>query len=367
MSKNILHHFSGIIDPRLERNKQYSLESILFITVCAVFSGCTDWEEIEEYGNVKMAWLKKFIALPNGTPSHDTYNRLLARLCPEQLQKCFIAWIASIVECNQHRLINIDGKRLCNAGEGGKKSFIHLVNAWSSDNEMILGQVKVDNKSNEIAAIPQLIEVLELEGAIVSIDAMGCQTAIANKIIEKKGHYLLSVKGNQGYLYDDLQEAFKQEKNIETNTASNVAHGRIEKRTCRVIKNTSWISRQADWKDVKSLVCITSQRTNKQTLEHQTEQRFYIASFETTADNMNSLVRSHWHVENQLHWSLDVIFNEDKSTKQAGNAAENMSMINKSVLSILKNDTTRKGSIQRKRNVCGWDNDYLEIILKQNF
>jgi predicted transposase YbfD/YdcC len=164
-----------------------------------------------------------------------------------------------------------------------------------------------------------------------------------------------------------LQEAFKQEKVIETHTSNNIAHGRIEKRKCSIIHNVSWISRQEDWADVVSLVCITSQRTNKQTLETHTEQRVYIASFITTPQKMNELIRSHWNIENKLHWSLDVIFNEDKSTKQAGNAAENMSMINKCVLSILKNDKTQKGSIKRKRNACGWDNQYLEKILNQNF
>lgn len=186
MSKDLLHYFSGITDPRIERNKEYTLESIIFITVCAVFSGCSDWEEIADYGDAKQDWVKKFVALPNGTPAHDTYNRLFARLDPTQLQKCFIDWVKSIVTNSHHSLINIDGKRLCNAGEDGKKSFIHLVNAWSSDNEMILGQVKVDSKSNEITAIPKLLEVLELQGAIVSIDAMGCQKEIADKIIKKR-------------------------------------------------------------------------------------------------------------------------------------------------------------------------------------
>jgi predicted transposase YbfD/YdcC len=367
MTKDLLHHFSDIQEPRKGKNISYSLESILFITVCAVFSGCTDWEEIEEYGNIKIDWLRRFVALPNGIPSHDTFNRIFAMLEPKQLQICFIGWVQSIVQQSPYSLINIDGKRLCNAGEGGKKSFIHLVNAWSSDNELILGQIKVDSKSNEITAIPQLLDLLELEGAIVSIDAMGCQTDIAHKIIEKQGNYLLAVKGNQGYLHDDLKEAFKEEKAVQTHTISNVAHGRIEKRTCSIIKNTSWISRQQDWQDVKSLVCIISERTNKQTLEMQQEQRFYIASFDATPQRMNGLVRGHWSIENQLHWSLDVIFNEDKSTKQAGNAAENMSLINKCVLSILKNDKTRKGSIKRKRNACGWDNEYLVTVLTRNF
>jgi len=367
VSKNLLDHFSGIVDPRVEKNKLHSLESIVFITVCAVFSGCDDWEDIEDYGNVKASWLQQYVDLPNGIPSHDTFNRLFARLNPKQLQTCFISWVKSIVTHSKHSLINIDGKRLCNAGEAGKKSFIHLVNAWSSDNEMILGQVKVGSKSNEITAIPQLLDILELEGAIVSIDAMGCQTEIANKIIENNGEYLLAVKGNQGYLYDDLQEAFKQEKNIERHTSNNIAHGRIEKRNCSIIHNINWISRQEDWEDVASLVCITSQRTNKQTLEIQTEQRFYIASFTATPQRMNELIRNHWNIENKLHWSLDVIFNEDKSTKQAGNAAENMSLINKCVLSILKNDKIKKGSIKRKRNACGWDNQYLENILTLNF
>jgi len=363
MLPTFLEHFSSLADPRVERNKLHSLSSILFITLCGVLSGCNDWDEIEEYGLEKQSWLEKYIELPNGIPSHDTINRVFARLKPNKLQACFIDWIESVVSKSTHKIINIDGKRLCNSGEKGSKSMIHLVNAWCNDNNMVLGQVKTGEKSNEITAIPTLLELLELEGATITIDAMGCQTAIAEKIVDAGAGYVLAVKENQKFLYDDIKDAFAQTPKAISETTVEKGHGRIEKRTCKTITDMVWVNKKENWKSLQTIISIETERTNMQTNQTQTEQRFYISSLLTTPSQFNKIIRGHWSIENSLHWCLDVVFKEDLSTKQAGNAAENFSMINKACLSILKNDTSKKSSLKRKRLKAGWSNEYLETIL----
>ena len=367
MPHNLLEHFSSIQDPRIDRNKLHPLSSIIFLTICAVLSGCNDWDEIEGYGIEKQDWLEKFIELPHGVPSHDTINRVFARLKPKALQSCFLSWIESVVSKSKHNIVHIDGKRLCNSGENGSKSIIHLVNAWSSSNQMILGQVKTEAKSNEITAIPTLLDMLELEGAIVTIDAMGCQRTIAKKIVDHGADYVLAVKENQAHLLDDIKEAFAQTLTATSHTTTEKGHGRIETRKCRVITGMDWISKADNWDKLKSIISIESQRTIVQSGETQTEQRFYISSLVSAPEHFNELIRSHWTIENSLHWCLDVVFKEDGSTKEAGNAAENFSMINKAALSILKNHKPSKTSLKRQRLKCGWSNQYLESLLFKEF
>lgn len=367
MVSKFLEHFSIIEDPRIDRHKQHSLHDIIFLTLCAVLSGCNDWDEIEEYGIEKENWLKKYIPLCNGIPSHDTINRVFARLNPKQLQSCFINWVQYVVAHSKNNIVNIDGKRLCNSGEKGSKSMIHLVNAWSNSNQMILGQVKTEEKSNEITAIPTLLDLLELEGAIVTIDAMGCQTAIAEKIVDAGADYVLAVKENQKFLYDDIKDAFAQTPQAIKATTVNKGHGRIEKRTCKIITDMDWISKKENWKKLQTIISVETERTTLTSNQTQTEQRFYISSVLKTPKEFNEIIRGHWSIENNLHWCLDVVFKEDLSTKQAGNAAENFSMINKASLSILKNDVATKSSLKRKRLKAGWSNEYLETLLfKEN-
>ena len=291
MTTSLFEHFSSIEDPRIERQKLHSLSSILFLTICAVLSGCNDWDEIEEYGIEKEVWLKKYIELKNGIPSHDTINRVFSRLKPAELQVCFIDWVQSVVSKSSHNIVNIDGKRLCNSGENGSKSMIHLVNAWSNSNQMILGQVKTEEKSNEITAIPTLLDLLELDGAIVTIDAMGCQTAIAERIADKGADYILAVKDNQKFLHDDIKDAFAQTPNAVCHTSIEKSHGRIEKRTCSVIKDMVWVTKSSNWKNLRSIISIETQRTIVQTGEMGTEQRFYISSLLTTPEDFNIIIR----------------------------------------------------------------------------
>lgn len=355
----MLSFFEDLTDPRVDRTKLHSLKDIIGITICAVISGCDDWEEIELYGQQKSDWLKQFLELPNGIPSHDTFNRVFAALDPQELQHCFISWVQSIAQITNGRVVSIDGKRLCNSGVDGKKGFIHMVSGWCNASNMVLGQVKTDEKSNEITAIPALLDLLMLEGAIISIDAMGCQQEIAEKIVDHNANYVLAVKENQPHLLDDIKEAFEQTTDAQSHTSLEKSHGRIEKRTCKVITDMDWICKQANWKNLQSIISVESERTILATGEQQSETRYYIASLMDSAERFLSIIRQHWSIENKLHWSLDVTFREDLSTKQAGNAAENFSTITKVALNLLKNNTSKKMSVKRKRLLCSWDNDFL--------
>jgi predicted transposase YbfD/YdcC len=282
------------------------------------------------------------------------------------VQECFIEWVQSIAGISNGKVISIDGKRICNSGEGGKKSLIHMVSAWSNANNIVMGQVKTEEKSNEITAIPALLDLLVLNGSIITIDAMGCQTAIAEKIVVHEADYVLAVKDNQANLLDDLKEAFEQTPEIIPEITLETGHGRIEKRICKVITDMDWISNPQNWKKLSSIICIETRRTNKSTGEMQTEQRFYISSLQTTAKHFNEIIRGHWGIENNLHWCLDVVFKEDYSTKQAGNAAENFNIINKIAINLLKNENSKKRSSKNKRLLCGWDEQFLvNLLLKQ--
>ena len=355
----MLSFFDTVTDFRLDRTKLHSLKDIIGLTICAVLSGCDDWEEIEIYGESKQTFLKQFLAFPNGIPSHDTINRVFSMLNPKELQACFIEWVQSIAHITKGRVVSIDGKRMCNSGTDGKKAFIHMVSAWCNSNNMVLGQEKTDEKSNEITAIPALLELLILEGAIVTIDAIGCQTSIASKIVEQGADYVLAVKENQAHLLDDIREAFEQTPQAIKYTTIEKSHGRIEKRTCTVIEDMDWISKKSQWKNLQSIICIQSEKTILQTLQKQTEQRFYISSLSSTPAHFNQIIRQHWSIENKLHWSLDVTFKEDLSTKQAGNAAENFSIITKIAINLLKNNTSKKTSIKKKRVISLLDDEFL--------
>jgi predicted transposase YbfD/YdcC len=364
----IIGHFSNLPDPRTKEHKiEHKLIDIIFITVAAVICGAEDWNEIEEYGDEKQDWLKTILELPNGIPSHDTFNRVFSLIDPAALQQCFISWVESMAKISKGQIVSIDGKRLCHSGEQGRKAVIHMVSAWSNANNMVLGQVKVNDKSNEITAIPALLDLLMVKGCWITIDAMGCQKEIAGKIKEKGAEYILAVKDNQKHLHDDIQEAFKQGKVEESDTQTNLDHGRIEKRVCRIITDMDWICSQEDWQGLKTLIEITTERTIKATGITETQTRHYISSAESTAQKFNAAIREHWGIENRLHWVLDVTFGEDDSTKMAGTAAENFSFISKMAVNLLYQYKDKRGvrkvSMKTKRKIAGWSNDYLTAIL----
>lgn len=362
-------HFGNLRDPRAAHSILHKLIDILIITICAVISGADDFVAIAEYGKEKQEWLKTFLELANGIPSVDTFERLFARLKPEELQKSFINWMEVVHEYTDGELINIDGKTLRGAKEAGNsRSLIHMVSVWSASQHLVLGQKKVGEKSNEITAIPALLKMLVIRGCVVSIDAMGCQTEIANTIIEQGADYVLALKGNQGNLYDDVRELFKSAreqdfKNIEHQFYETVekGHGRIETRRYWTMGNTEYLIGAEKWRDLKSVGMVESERIINGTIS--TEQRYYLLSFETDVHRFCKSVRNHWSIENQLHWILDVGFDEDASQACRGYTAENLAVIRHIGLNLLSRDKKSKVGVKTKRLKAGWNNDYLKAIL----
>ena len=359
-----LQFFAGLEDPRVERTKTHLLEDIVFISIASVLCGAESWNEMEYFGKCKVEWLKAFLKLPGGIPTHDTFNRFFSALDPEKFEHCFLQWTKSVSRLTEGEVISIDGKAIRGSKDNGKKSMVHLVSAWASANNLVLGQRKVDSKSNEITAIPPLLEVLVLKGCIVTLDAMGCQREIASAIINKEADYILALKGNQGTLLQEVEGSFRFIQTAHVSIQNDLGHGRIEKRTCSVIEDLSMVDQKDQWDSLRSLVKIESERCNKRTQEIEKETRYYISSLPPDASHLNTCIRTHWRIENSLHWVLDVAFNEDQSRKRAGNAAQNYSVINRIALNLLKNEKTSKVGVKSRRLKAGWDTDYLSALLK---
>jgi predicted transposase YbfD/YdcC len=368
--KTLVEHFSGITDPRVDRTKRHKLIDILVIAICATICGAEGWEEFELFGQSKIDWFKRFLELANGIPSDDTFRRVFARISPHQFQQCFLEWVRSVYELTQGQVIAIDGKQSRRSYDrAGGKSAINMVSAWASDNQMVLGQVKVDDKSNEITAIPELLELLEITGCIVTIDAMGCQTDIAAKIIEKEADYVLSVKGNQGNLYDDIKEYFDwaladkfELTRFTTDETTDHQHGRIEVRRCYATSDCDWLRKKGEWRGLRSIVMVERERT---ILGEETsrERKYYISSLEADAKQLGRSIRSHWSIENQLHWVLDMGFREDESRIRKDHSPENVATLKHIALNLLKQERTTKVGIKSKRLKAGWDESYLLKVL----
>lgn len=364
-----ISYFSSLKDYRHEGYITHSLVNIVAISIAAIICGASDWYEVEDYGKEKKIWLQTFLNIGDKVPSHDTYNRFFSFIDPIALEQCFADWIAAIANLTEGRIISIDGKTLRGSKGSGKEHFIHMVSAWCNANGLVLGQQKVDEKSNEITAIPALLELLVIKGCIVTIDAMGCQQSIAAKIVEREADYILAVKDNQKFLHQDIQEAFDNEKPVDEYTASNVAHGRIETRTTSVITNTDWVCKSENWEQLHSIIKVVATREDKKTNVKETATRYYISSKKETAAFFQNAIRSHWSIENRLHWMLDVAFDEDSSKKQAINSAQNFSLLNKIALNMINHHKldddrgAKKISVKRKRKMAAWNNDYLLGIL----
>jgi len=359
-----IDYFSKLNDPRVDRTKDHLLADIIFITIAAVICGAESWNDIENYGKAKEAWLKQFLKLPNGIPSHDTFNRLYSALDATELESCFIEWVKAVSNITEGEVVCIDGKSIRGSRKSGSQSIVHMVSAWAEQNRLSLGQVKVDDKSNEITAIPKLLEVLSIKGCIVTIDAMGCQTEIAEKIREKGADYILAVKGNQGSLEEGLKDTIKFSKPISVHESLDAGHGRIETRICSVYTDFSHIDNFTRWKDAQCVVKIDSHRFFKSSGKEEAETRLYISSLLPDATILEKSIRAHWAIENSLHWVLDVAFHEDSSMKTNPNAVHNFSIINRIALNLITNDDSKKRSIKGKRLDAGWDNEYLLKILK---
>jgi len=361
--ENPLKYFAELRDPRVERNREHLLEEVLLIAIAAVLSGAESWNDIADYGKAKLLWLKTFLALPAGIPSHDTFNRVFAALDPEELEKGFVAWVGSIAKLTAGEVVAIDGKALCGTREPGTKAIVHMVSAWAEGNGLVLGQRKVDEKSNEITAIPKLLDALALSGTVVTIDAMGCQRSIAAKIVEKKADYILAVKENQGGLLDGIRDSFRMLEADAVQEEIDCGHGRIESRRCSVLADLSLVEKAVEWPSLQGLVRIEAERHHKATGKTERETRFYITSLKPDAARLNRAIRQHWGIENKLHWVLDVGFGEDLSRKRAGHSAQNFSLLNRIALNILKQDKSSKRGIKGKRLNAAWDHPYLLKLL----
>jgi predicted transposase YbfD/YdcC len=358
----IIDFFEELDDNRRPSgNKQHELLDIIAISICGTICGAESWEEIEEYGKIKEVWLTTFLSLPHGIPSHDTLNRVISSLCPNKFESCFSRWVATLIETTGD-IISIDGKTICGAKVNGK-SPIHMVSAWAFNNNLVLGQIKVSEKSNEITAIPELIANLAIEGSIITIDAMGCQKKIAKAIIDQKADYVLSLKENQAELLEQTIDEFRFSPIDEYDEDIDYGHGRIETRKCSVINHFDLVDLNKQWKNMRSVIRIESTREFKGTDKVAVATRYYISSLNKNAKDMQKIIRSHWAIENKLHWSLDVSFGEDTNRKRVKNASQNFSLINKIVLNLAKNEKTCKLGIKSKRKIAGWDENYLLKIL----
>jgi predicted transposase YbfD/YdcC len=366
--------FSQLTDPRMERSKRHPLVNIITISVCAIICGCDDFCSIEEYGKSKIEWFKQFLDLPNGIPSHDTFNDVLNRLKPSEFSEAFTQWVTRLGSLKGD-IVALDGKvmrRTLDKANGNPA--IHLVSAWSVQNNLCFGQVKVSDKSNEITAIPKLLELLDIEGATITTDAMGCQFSIAEQIVSAKADYVLALKGNQGEFHDDIKLFMTTQLSREFSgiphsvfKSVNGDHGRIEERNVWLSTDVEWLTeRHPRWKSIKGIAVVDSSRTVQGITSK--EKRYYITSHEDkTAEFIAHAIRSDWHVENKLHWQLDVSFNEDQNRHRSGHAAENIAMMNKIALNLLKNEKSVKEGVKNKRLKAGWDNDYMMKVLTVGF
>ena len=365
MAGKLLSIFKKIEDNRRDLSKLHELNDILVMAIIAVICGADTWNNIEEYCEAKEEWLSKFLNLKNGIPSHDTFNRVISSIDSQHFESCFIEWVSELIKITDVKeIVNVDGKAIRGAKQNGKKSPVHMVSAWAHNNSLVLGQVKVTEKSNEITAIPKLLEVLSLTDSIVTIDAMGCQTAIAEKIIEKGADYVLAVKNNQELLFENIGDEFRFSKEIEVDEDIDLGHGRIETRKCSIINDLQHIENKDKWLGLNTVIKIESTREFKNS-DKPTEKavRYYISSLKIPAKEFQHVVRSHWSIENKLHWTLDVSFSEDQSRKRDKNAAQNFSVLLKIALNLLKNETTAKVGVKGKRLKAGWDNQYLEKLI----
>ena len=366
-NKNLFKsNFSSLTDPRrtTKGNLIYSLEELLFLTISAVISGCNTWVLIAEYGRIKQDWFRKFYPYKR-MPSHDAISDLFSVLDHQKFGECFINWVNDVATKTDSDVVAIDGKTIRGAASKGNKFPLHIVTAFCAKNRLCLGQQAVVEKSNEITAIPKLLDLLTLDGCIVTLDAMGCQKDIAEKIRSKDAHYVLQVKDNQKNLKEQIEDIFDSKASRKIDLKQGIGHGRIEQRRCEAIALPAVVFDGAQhWKDLQTLVRIKSERTIKKTGEKSTEYRYYITSLTDDAELLNKSIRSHWGIENNLHWNLDVIFKEDGQLKRHGNSAQNFNIISKTALGLIDNEKTLKISKPMKRLRASIDDNYRELILK---
>lgn len=370
---DLLKHFGSLTDPRIERTREHKLIDIVIIAICAIIAGADGWVAVETFGYAKEKWLRTFLELPNGIPSHDTFGRVFGLLDPTGFEQAFSLWVTSVSQTLQGQIIALDGKSLRRSHDHALgKGAIHMVSAWATAQRLVLGQRKIDDKSNEISALPELLQVLALEGCIVTIDAMGCQTEIAETIIQRGADYVLAVKKNQGKLYEDVKDlfagadevAFREVPHDYTREVTK-DHGRLEIRECWVLSAPEYLEyvRRVDaWKNLRNLIRIRTEVRHAQTTLSQ-ETRYFISSLAGSAQEMIHAVRGHWGIENGLHWILDVTFREDDSRVRKDHAPENFAVLRHIALNVLNRARNGKDSIKTMRLRAGWDETYLAKLL----
>jgi predicted transposase YbfD/YdcC len=360
-------YIDDLEDPRrmTKGNFLYPLNEIFFLVISAVISGTEDWRGIELFGKSKINWLKRFLPFENGTPSHDVLGKLFARIDIENFQNVFVKWINSISKLTDGEIVPIDGKTAKGSGDSDKSnSAIHVVSAYAAKQNICLGQTTVDKKHNEIVAIPEILELIAVKGCIVTIDAMGCQKKIAKKIIQKEADYVLMVKDNQKELKEQIEKLFDLQENTNYDETIDSDHGRIETRKCEMINDLKFLDGKEQWCGLNSVVKITSTRYETKSKKESQEMRYYISSLEKDSKKLNNIIRSHWSIENNLHWRLDVTFKEDKQSKKAGNSASNFNIISKIAMTLIDKEKTKKESLGKKRLLAAWNDEYREKILK---
>jgi len=370
METTLSRFFHDLPDPRIERCKLHKLIDIITITICAVISNADGWEDIEAYGRAKEALLRTFLELPLGIPSHDTFERVFARLDPAAFQNCFLDWIAHIRTKIPGDVIAIDGKTSRGTRDDAiDLSPLHIVSAWSSANALVLGQLRTEDKSNEITAIPLLLDVLDIQGCTITIDAMGCQTAIVEHIVEQEADYVITCKANQAFLHDDIEALFtdflqpsSQQTDLSYYTTTEKHHGRQEIREYWSTASLERLRTKERWLGIQSVAMVRSERHTSQGSSSET--RYFISSLANDAQRIAQAIRTHWTIENQLHWVLDVVFHDDASRSRTNNAGQNLILIRHITLNMLRQERSLKKSVRQKRLRAGWDDGYMLKVLQ---